>query len=203
MGECVYQGATAEGAGIIASDGAIEDTDGGAFSLPLECPLDTAESVRLNFRTTRGNHLTSCTPSHRHHGNVAKSVSVERYVHINRSSVLKHFPTSTRAQLKAKAAVRPPFARFELVDRRDRMEKTLLESDWLPDESELCGEPFFLRQYYHLTNCVGVCGVRGGRGGRERGTEFHVSVSNMSCHREGRCHMLFQLMRVFSSDTTE
>ena len=112
--------------------------------------------------------------------------------------------------MKAKAAVRPDFARFQLVDRRDRSEKTLLESDWLPDEQELSGQPFFLRQYHHFSSCIGVSGVgapRAGGGGEGGGGEMYFSLSNMSRHREGRCHMLFQLVRALSgavsSDNTE
>ena len=139
--------------------------------------------------------MHSCIPGYNYHGIDHRgnaSQLVERYVHVGRRSFYKHLPRSTRITMKAKAAVRPEFARFQLVDRRDRTAKTLLESDWLPDECESSGQPFFLRQYYHLTNCVGVRGI----------TEpwlidhgLHFSLCNKSCHREGRCHMLFQLIR--------
>ena len=194
-----------------SNDTVVEETDGGVLSLPLEPPQDIAE---FHLRTTHGNvggnhgnrHLGD--GSIHHHGNDAVAHSdVERYIHVGRRSLFKHFPTRVRIRMKAKAAVRPEFARFQLVDRRERLEKTLLESDWLPDERELSGQPFFLRPYYHFTNCLGVSGMeegcrarlRGGGGGGGGGG-LHFSLSGMSCHREGRCHMLFQLVRAVSSD---
>ena len=130
-----------------------------------------------------------------HHGDVhvhAPHSAVERYVHISTSSLFKHFPGSTRIKLKAKSAVRPDFARFQLIDRRDRKAKTLLESDWLPDERESQGQPFFLRQYYHLSKCIGITGFAESQATR---SDYRFNLSKKSSHCEGRCHMLFQLVR--------
>ena len=140
-----------------------------------------------------GNHHHGNSIIH-HHGDASQS-QVERYIHVSRKSFFKHFPNSTRITMKAKAAVSPDFARFQLIDRRDRTAKSLLESDWLPDEHELLGQPFFLRQYYHLTKCMGIAGFSGRTASTQTRGEFHFNLSNMSCHHEGRCHMLFQLVR--------
>lgn len=125
---------------------------------------------------------------------------VERYVHVSTRSFFKHVPSTCRIRLKAKAAVRPDFARFQLVDRRDRMPKTLLESDWLPDKSELQGQPFFLRQYYHITRCLGISGFSGEEPTSTQRCNYHFTLSKKSCHKEGRCHMLFQLVRAETAE---
>ena len=183
-----------------------EDTDGGVLATPFSPPEDVAEfpPTVMQRGGNYGNRYLGDSMVH-HHGN-SKFWSMERYIHVSRKTIFKHLPTSSRIKMKSKAAVSPQFARFQLVDRRDRREKTLLESDWLPDEHESSGEPFFLRPYYHVTNCLGVSGIGqtcgaqlagggggGGGGGRREGS--HFTLSGMSCHREGNCHMLFQLVR--------
>lgn len=166
-----------------------------------DTPSQSVASGRVSHDQKTSHDLPGfgcCGNSHHSNSIVRRYVlqsHVERYVHISTKSFFKHFPTSTRVVLKAKAAVRPDFARFQLVDRRDRTAKTLLESDWLPDECELRGQPFFLRQYYHLTKCVGIAGLCESRAAESTPSAFHFTLSNMSSHREGRCHMLFQLIR--------
>ena len=192
------------------------ETDGGMLSSPVSPPGDANEFPHIV--TSRGGNYGNRRhgdggPGMMHHlGDSTKGISsnVERYVHVSRKTIFKHLPTSTRIKIKAKAAVRPQFARFQLVDCRDRRDKTLLESDWLPDEREWSGQPFFLRPHYHVTNCLAASwtgGARvtgGGEGGRGGGGEgSHFSLSGMSCHREGNCHMLFQLVRAESSDMND
>ena len=193
--------AATETAGSVTA--AVDEPDRGFLSSP---PVDTAEFPLLMRRVGNyGNHHRGDSMMH-HHGDTMSDV--ERYIHMSRRTLFKHLPKSVRIKMKAKAAVRPQLARFQLVDRRDRVEKTLLESDWLPDERELSGQPFFLRPYCHVTNCLGVsrmaepCRGRrvGGGGGREEGGGgVYFTLSGMSCHREGRCHMLFQLVRAEAS----
>ncbi|CAI8033096.1 hypothetical protein GBAR_LOCUS18672, partial [Geodia barretti] len=136
------------------------ETDGGMLSSPVSPPGDANEFPHIV--TSRGGNYGNRRhgdggPGMMHHlGDSTKGISsnVERYVHVSRKTIFKHLPTSTRIKIKAKAAVRPQFARFQLVDCRDRRDKTLLESDWLPDEREWSGQPFFLRPHYHVTNCL-------------------------------------------------
>jgi hypothetical protein len=172
----------------------LEDTDGGVLSSPVSPPEDTNEFPRI---------VTSCggfyghrrrgdggTGTMHHHGDSTKGISsnVERYVHVSRITIFKHLPTSVRIKIKAKAAVRPQFARFQLVDRRDRREKTILESDWLPDERELPGQPFFLRPHYQVTNCLGASWIGGGARVAGRGEEGrgHFSLSGGSLNPSAR-----------------
>ena len=185
-----------EAASITTSQLETDGNDGSYHTAPSPrtTHVGATHDQKSSYARTDSSYHGNC-----HHSNsiVRRYVSqshIERYVHISTMSFFKHFPTSTRVVLKAKAAVRPDFARFQLVDRRDRTAKTLLESDWLPDECELRGQPFFLRQYYHLTKCVGVTGLCDPRPA-DTHEDFHFTLSNMSSHREGRCHMLFQLVR--------
>lgn len=138
--------------------------------------------------------------SNYHYDDGAVSVNVERYVHMSKRSVFKQLPGNVRMKMKAKAAVIQELARFQLVDRRDRQEKTLLESDWLPDEREMRGQPFFLRPYYHISNCIGIS-MRGGGGGG--GGVLNFSLSRISSHQEGHCYMLFQLVKPDNKTTTD
>lgn len=112
---------------------------------------------------------------------------VERYVHIDLKSFFKRGIGSGRVTFEAKAVVKPEYARFELVDRRDRQPKALLESDWIPEESQ-DGQPFFIRQFFHVNQCIGITGFHDSQ------NPYNFCLKKKSHHQEGKCHMLFQLI---------
>ena len=143
-----------------------------------------------NRSTCKYFFITTCAePRSNAEAQSQQEEGVERYVHVGQRSGFKHLPGDSRVRLEAKAAVKPRFARFQLIDRRDRHAKPLLESDWLPDEQENQGQPFFLCQYYHLSKCLSVTGIDGNQG------QPPFMLCRKSRHCEGKCHMLFKLIR--------